>query len=143
MIHILIQRYWQNEKQTEGDIQIFNSSGRVVLKGVIVELLDKDNQNNISRIPAGDYKVKRRWSQKFKHHLHILDVPNRSYILIHTGNYYYQLEGCVLVGFVHRDINGDGFVDTTDSRKFLNEMLYLLPQENIKLRIVDDIGVNI
>lgn len=143
MIHILIQRYWQNEKQTEGDIQIFNKSERLLLKGVIIELPDRDNKNNISRILAGDYNVVRRWSQKYGYHLHVLDTEGRTYILIHAGNYFFNTEGCVLPGFYYSDINKDGYNDVVHSRKFLNEMLHLLPQEGIKLRIVDDIGVTI
>jgi hypothetical protein len=63
-----------------------------------------------TRIPAGTYKVGVRtvgrlhgkYSKRFpKFHkgmLHILDVPNFEYILIHCGNTDDQTEGCLLVG---------------------------------------------
>lgn len=141
-IRLIIQRYWQNDVQTEGDIQVLNDSLNVILKGVIIELKDLDNQNNISRIIAGDYEVVKRWSEKYGHHFHILNVKSRRYILIHSGNYFTETEGCVLVGYEYKDINGDGFNDAFKSRKFLDEMLEILP-ERFNLRIIDNIGIEL
>ena len=81
-------------------------------------------------------------SQKFGFHIHLLDVEERSLILIHAGNYYTQTEGCILVGFGMRDINGDNRYDTTDSRRFLNEMLYILPDE-FNILIIDEKPVHL
>lgn len=50
-------------------------------------------------IPKGDYKVKMYPSSKFKGMRPIiLDVPGRSGILIHEGNYPSNTMGCILVG---------------------------------------------
>lgn len=141
-MRILINRFWQNEKQTEGEIHILDELGSSILKGVIIELKDFDNQKNISRIPEGEYEVIKRYSPKHKNHFHILDVPNRSYILIHSGNYYTQIEGCILVGFSLKDINGDGFYDAFRSRKFLDLMLELLPNK-FRIKIADDIAIEL
>lgn len=95
-IRIVINRLWQEgedipkykeHKQTLGVIQVLNENGGIMLQGYSLELANKDNQKNISRIPAGDYEVITRWSPKFKKHFHILDVENRSWILIHIGNF--------------------------------------------------------
>lgn len=51
-----------------------------------LELPYLDNKNNISCIPAGEYKIKKHYSNKFKNCIKILDVKDRSNILIHTGN---------------------------------------------------------
>jgi len=44
--------------------------------------------------------------------LHILDVPNFEYILIHTGNTDEHTAGCLIVGDVQENNNiiSDGFV---------------------------------
>ena len=94
-----------------------------------LELEWKDNQQQVSCIPTGCYKVVRRWSEKYKHHWHILDVPNRSYILIHSGNYHTQILGCVLVGNNHTDINGDGYRDVTSSKNTMKKLLNILPNK--------------
>ena len=61
-----------------------------------------DNQKNISCIPAGIYDVRLRLARESatRDYLHLLiqDVPNRSFILIHRGNFPSQTQGCVLVG---------------------------------------------
>lgn len=54
---------------------------------------DKD-----SRIPAGVYKCKPYSGTKYKDVYIVLDVPNRSAILFHWGNYEKDTEGCILLG---------------------------------------------
>ena len=92
-----------------------------------LELPWNDNQPNISCIPKGTYNVVKRHSKRFKNHFHILDVPGRSYILIHTANYVSQLLGCVAVGKDLADINGDDDLDLTQSQQTLNDLLDILP----------------
>ena len=67
-----------------------------------LELPYKDNQRNISCIPAGKYKVRLRLARESatRDYLHLLvkDVPNRDYILFHIGNKNSDTKGCILVG---------------------------------------------
>ena len=77
-----------------------------------------------TRIPAGTYKIKLRkeggyhqkYSKRFpKIHrgmLHITDVPNFEYILIHCGNTDEHTAGCLLVGDSQENnqINENGFI---------------------------------
>ncbi len=50
-------------------------------------------------IPIGEYLVNIVWSPKFKSYKPRLeDVPNRSGILIHSGNSVKDTLGCILVG---------------------------------------------
>ena len=46
----------------------------------------RDNQPDISCIPAGSYPVLEHYSQKFGHVLMLQNVPGRTYIYIHAGN---------------------------------------------------------
>ena len=77
-----------------------------------------------TRVPAGTYNIGLRteggfhskYSKKyFGIHvgmLHVLDVPNFEYILIHTGNTDEHTAGCLLVGDAQENNNiiSDGFV---------------------------------
>jgi len=56
-------------------------------------------------------------------HFHIHEVDGRSWILIHAGNFTSQILGCILVGVEHRDFNGDGITDITNSRETLRKLL--------------------
>lgn len=50
-------------------------------------------------IPEGKYEVRLEMSPHFGYPTpHLQDVPGRSYIEIHIGNYPSQTHGCILVG---------------------------------------------
>lgn len=50
-------------------------------------------------VPAGTYKVKLGYSNRFRRILpQVLDVPHFLGILIHTGNSNKDTEGCIIVG---------------------------------------------
>lgn len=61
-----------------------------------LELAWVGNQRSISCIPEGTYQVKKRVSAKFKDHFELLNVRDRSFILIHPGNNAKRdLKGCI------------------------------------------------
>lgn len=121
-----IKRIRYQEKQTLGEFFLYKD-GKEIFNCKTLELPWKDNQFQISCVPKGNYKVVPRTSQKFKKHFHLLDVPNRTYILIHAGNYYTDILGCILVGSAYSDINKDGYLDVTSSKKTLGKILSLSP----------------
>lgn len=67
---------------------------------------ERDNRRNISCIPDGDYRLKKYLSPKYNETLMVLDVPDRSNILFHSGNYAgdtllgysSDTDGCILLG---------------------------------------------
>lgn len=121
-----IIRVQDNIKQTISKFIVFDDWNCELAQGFILELPDKQNQRRISRIPEGEYECKKRFSEKYKNHFHILGVPGRSYILIHVGNYNKNTKGCLLPGDSVTDIDGDGYNDVTNSgntMKLLNNVL--------------------
>lgn len=61
-----------------------------------VELPWKDNARNISCIPDGCYELELWFTDRFKHHLVVKNVPERSGILIHpANNALLELRGCI------------------------------------------------
>ena len=64
-----------------------------------LELPWKNNGVGISCIPPGRYQTKMLWSVRFGRMMpRLLNVPDRSGILIHSGNNAENTEGCILVG---------------------------------------------
>ena len=124
MEKVYLDRFKGNDKQTLGEMLY---KGKVIAK--TLELAWKNNEKQMSCIPIGTYKVVRRFTPKFGNHFWLQDVPNRSYILIHKGNYHFQILGCILVGKQHLDINHDGYQDVTASTEKMKELLNTLPLE--------------
>ena len=67
----------------------------------------RDNMTNKSCIPAGlyDFRGRDRWSgwQKHGRTIEIINVPDRSAILIHPGNWARDTKGCIVPGMVVGD----------------------------------------
>ena len=126
------------DKQITGELFIFSEKGtRLIFSCKTLELAYRKNQNRISAIPAEVYNVVPRYSAKHKNHFHVLDVPNRSFILFHGGNYYTQIEGCILVGDSLADINKDGELDVLNSLKTLAKLREIAP-DGFELMITND-----
>jgi hypothetical protein len=76
------------------------TNGKLMCEGKLlcntIELPWKNNEKRVSCIPEGRYFIRKRYSQKFKWHLEVVDVQNRSYILFHPANNALQeLNGCI------------------------------------------------
>ncbi|MBK5213368.1 MAG: hypothetical protein JJE55_06885 [Flavobacteriaceae bacterium] len=129
-----IKRRFFEDRQTLGDFRL-EANCKVLFECKTLELPWLNNEKQKSCIPAGKYQVVSRFSPKFKNHFHVLDVPGRSYILIHPGNYYTDILGCILVGDKLSDVNGDGRRDVTNSKNTLAKLLKLAP-EGFELTII-------
>jgi len=92
----------------------------------------KDNAKEISCIPSGTYEVVPYTSAKYPRAFEILDVPERSSILIHNGNTLKDTRGCILVGAMAGKLDADDAV--TKSRDMLEE-LYLKYFNGFTLKI--------
>ena len=121
---ITLKRLSDDGVQTLGILT--NVTGKVYQT---LELAWKKNAKQISCIPKGVYKVRKRTSAKYGEHFHILNVPNRDFILLHHGNYHTDILGCILPGKGLADINKDGRLDVTGSRQAMKELLSTLPKE--------------
>ena len=87
----------------------------------------KHKKSKETRIPAGTYKIElrdeggfhKRYSKRYPNihrgMLHIIDVPNFEYILIHTGNTDEHTAGCLLIGNSQENnqINKNGFIGSS------------------------------
>ncbi|HNX77129.1 MAG TPA: DUF5675 family protein [Candidatus Rifleibacterium sp.] len=131
----VIVRLAESKKQTLGRLYVFGGTDEI-FKAFTLELPWKDNRRNVSRIPAGEYLVESRFSEKHKEHFAIAGVSGRSGILTHRGNYNSQTQGCILAGRAMADINKDGEPDVTESGKTLADLHAVMPQK-FRLKIID------
>jgi hypothetical protein len=76
------------------------TNGKLECEGKLIcntiELPWKNNETKVSCIPEGKYFIQKRYSSKFKWHLEVVNVPNRSLILFHpANNASKELNGCI------------------------------------------------
>lgn len=99
-----------------------------------LELPWRDNTRRISCIPPGEYDVDIRNSNKYGRVYWVRKVPDRTYILIHSGNYAgdkskgfkSHVMGCILLGHKMGFLGGQRAVlnSRISVRRFLDEMNY-------------------
>jgi len=122
---VFIKRYPLSGR-TEG-VGVVISNNLPLFYFKTLELEYKHNKTRISCIPTGEYKVEKRWSSNHLDHFIVKNVPNRSYILIHVGNFIHETSGCILVGDqLKRDTNKNSSM-LKNSRSTLKGLFNLLP----------------
>ncbi|MFA6569678.1 MAG: DUF5675 family protein [Bacteroidota bacterium] len=125
---VIIKRTQYRDKQVTGLLTV-EDSDKILFSCYTLELPDLQNQKQISCIPLGSYECRKtEGSPHIKYpHIDIINVPKRTGIKIHKGNYYSQIAGCCLVGLGFTDINADGYKDVTSSGKALEKLLEVVP----------------
>ena len=76
------------------------TNGKLECEGKLIcntiELPWRMNRKRVSCIPEGKYFIRKRYSKKFRWHLEVVDVENRSLILFHpANNAMKELNGCI------------------------------------------------
>ncbi|MCA9495921.1 MAG: hypothetical protein KC589_03185 [Nanoarchaeota archaeon] len=132
---VLIQRKTFRDVQTLGDLTVYKDRVKPIYDCKTLELEQDKNARRDDCIPVGIYTVIKHFSPKFGECFWIQGVPDRDGILIHPANFFYQLLGCIAVGKGYTDINKDGYLDLTSSRKTMDELLNILPNKFV-LKIV-------
>ena len=129
-----INRVAYGQKQTIGKLYILDDNDYIQAEFDTLELPWKNNKTFVSCIPEDSYDVVTRYSKSFGSHFLLKNVDNRTYILIHQGNFYTDIEGCILIGKDLADINNDGLVDVKDSAEAMRELKKMF-LESLELEI--------
>lgn len=117
-----------------------------------LELPWENNQRNISCIPCGIYACETDDSPRWGSVYHVRDVPERSHILFHPGNWagskstphlQSNVEGCILLGHHRREIpsgaDGEPQLGISSSRKACDDMTAHLKGEPFELLVMSRI----
>ncbi|OHX68043.1 DUF5675 family protein [Flammeovirga pacifica] len=127
--------------QTTGSFQLLDDDQNEIFCCDTLELPWKENKNRISCIPTGNYKATFRTVGAYANRaFHIQEqdgkeVNGRSHILIHSGNFFTDTKGCVLLGRGYADlelktksknISKDGILDLLNSGKTISELIGLV-----------------
>jgi hypothetical protein len=101
MSFIILERFIFKENFTIGRIFIND-----IFFCYTLELPWVDNQKRKSCIPEGEYICQAYSSEKHPNVVELQNVPDRSKILIHAGNYPKDTLGCILVGNAYDEEKG-------------------------------------
>jgi hypothetical protein len=138
MSNTLHMRRIRNPRQTLGVLTVRDGDEQV-WQCVTSELPWRDNLRRQSCIPDGQYQVLHRSAGRSRMldypHLWLPNVPSRSHILIHAGNYVADSAGCILVGDELVDWDADHVTEITDSRRTLEILVGLVPRDGTILTI--------
>lgn len=125
---LVVLRISSQEDSTSGILMKEDSQGNwEFLCYTLEDEYRKDKISGETRVPAGSYPIilrkeggfNERYSKKFPDMhigmLHIINVPNFEYILIHIGNTDEDTAGCLLVGNSQESnlVKKDGFVGSS------------------------------
>lgn len=117
----------------EGTLGVLEVGGRQLWT---MELPWRDNARCLSCIPAGRYRLSRVVSPRFGQSVAVRDVPGRSHILFHAGNWAGNVEkglrsnskGCIMPGLRHGRLLGQRAVLV--SRPAFRQVLDAVPVED-------------
>ncbi len=99
-----------------------------------------DNKVSISCIPVGEYHCSPRRYNRGGYDAYIVnDVPGRTYILFHIGNYVRNSNGCILVNSYH-GATSSGEWCGRQSKTAFDAMREELGRSEFKLKIINRVG---
>lgn len=130
---VIVTRETDNGVETLGSLIATKADG-TTLTEYTLELPWKNNSLNISCIPKGTYQCSIKPFHSTTQY-EILNVPNRSGIFIHVGNYYHDSLGCIILGGGKGDINHDGQIDVTNSTKSISALKKFFSNEDFTLTV--------
>lgn len=136
-MRICLERHIEEAKQTLGRLYVYDEN-HLALWLHILELPWRNNERRISRIPTGTYPAIKHVSPRFGECVWIQDVPDRSEILIHAGNFHRDTLGCPLPGTALLDIDGDGYRDVINSRVAMRKLMRIVPLQ-FEVEVIDAI----
>ena len=103
---------------------------------VSLEPPDLFNQKNISCIPVSQYSACPYNSERFGDTYQIMNVPKRSGILFHQGNYVDDTSGCILLGkHIFNNEKGRAISNSLDT---LNRFKYIIGKDSFHLTIIEN-----
>lgn len=130
LLHAYLNREIRSNKHT---LSVLTVADRIFQ---VIEPPWKNNERNISCIPAGTYLckfLKQSASGKYKNCYHLQDVENRTGILIHNGNLVKHTKGCLIIGTTRGFLSGKRAV--LSSKVALNALSTVTDKKDFYLTI--------
>lgn len=143
-MNITLKRIYLRDTYTIGAIQVDGKYMMDTLEPHAIDWTREKKTAGKTAIPPGRYRIQIAPSKTFKRRMpYLLDVPNFTGIMIHTGNTAQNTRGCILVGKAVQITDSDDGKDakpTASSNAKLSQ--YHLTQSRIHFnrlfRLIED-----
>lgn len=136
----LLVRSEDHPHQKLGNLFIIHGAN-ILFKCKTLELAWRNNRRDISCVPEGTYPIELEYSPKFGYSWELKQVPNRSEVKIHQGNFFRQIEGCILVGDMHIKIDEDEEPDLRNSMATKVRMQKIMEDLNVNKTVITIIEI--
>lgn len=111
MLHLTLNRIDETENETIGELRV---EGKPELESTVFHTIERpwlDNKPRVSCIPKGTYQfAPHGWEDGSTDHMtrvwELLDVPDRTGILMHVGNTSKDVIGCIAIGLTTGVVDG-------------------------------------
>lgn len=129
MKRVILNRSWHDSRATLGMLKIEGVEHSPIFT------LENPQRKTLEDclIPAGEYECEPYSGTKYKDVYKVLDVPGRTDILFHWGNWEKNTLGCILLGLGSGMMKGEPAV--SNSKKAIEYFRGLIGDEKFKLII--------
>ena len=125
MRRLILLRLSDDGNRTLGLLLVMDNVTKI-FEFATIELPWRNNERQVSCIPAGTYQLTPTKHKKFGDCFLVEGVKGRDGIMLHAANFVSNVRGCVGVGMAHRDIDGDGRLDAAASRQAMSLLVNLI-----------------
>lgn len=134
---VQVFRYFQDDKQCSGICMVFDENRNVLFTSLALERGWMNNQFRISCLPKGIYPLKYEWSPAFKRNLwEIKNTEPRTECKFHPASFWKDLNGCISLGLIFKEMNNDGYLDLSYSAFTIDRFHSVLKQfDKVELEI--------
>jgi hypothetical protein len=127
----VLVRNIDNGTETLGTLQVGQ-----VFQCRTLERSYKNNLPNISSILIGTYTCSWKWMwRELRYRYQVMNVPNRTGVFLHQGNYFFESAGCIILGSQPQDINGDSQLDLINTKTILDYFEQLMGHKDFQILI--------
>lgn len=128
---VILRRAFQNKEVTLGMLQIKDIEHKPIYT---LENPQRETSAD-SLIPAGLYHCEPYSGTKYKSVYKVMNVPGRTDILFHWGNWEFDTEGCILLGLGSGTMKGLPAVK--NSKKAMDQLRSIIGMEPFFLKVFD------
>lgn len=127
----IIYRFEKTDKGTVS-VNLINTGDESFNQfGYNIELPYLDNRRSVSCIPVGIYSFRKIVRPDNSQAIEIMNVPNRTHILAHSGNFMRDTKGCILPNISYSHIMDTKTPYGITSRPQVKQLLRALPSQGI------------